>query len=169
MLLSVKNLCTEFPVKKGVVKAVEDVSFEMDEGEILAIVGESGSGKSVTSLSVMGLLAEPGHVAGGSMEFMGRDLVKMSEKEYRELRGNEIAMIFQEPMTSLNPVYRIGNQIVEAIRTHEKIDKKAAMERAVDSGSSASAATRSPCPSSCPRPTAPCPPVPLPLKSAVLR
>lgn len=132
MLLSVKNLCTEFPVKKGVVKAVEDVSFEMDEGEILAIVGESGSGKSVTSLSVMGLLAEPGHVAGGSMEFMGRDLVKMSEKEYRELRGNEIAMIFQEPMTSLNPVYRIGNQIVEAIRTHEKIDKKAAMERAVD-------------------------------------
>ena len=132
MLLSVKNLCTEFPVKKGVVKAVEDVSFEMDEGEILAIVGESGSGKSVTSLSVMGLLAEPGHVAGGSMEFMGRDLVRMSEKEYRELRGNEIAMIFQEPMTSLNPVYRIGNQIVEAIRTHEKIDKKAAMERAVD-------------------------------------
>lgn len=132
MLLSVKNLCTEFPVKKGVVKAVEDVSFEMDEGEILAIVGESGSGKSVTSLSVMGLLAEPGHVAGGSMEFMGKDLVNMPEKEYREIRGNDIAMIFQEPMTSLNPVYRVGNQIVEAIRTHEKIDKKEALERAVD-------------------------------------
>lgn len=132
MLLSVKNLSTEFPVKKGVVRAVEDVSFDVDAGEILAIVGESGSGKSVTSLSVMGLLAEPGHVAGGSMEFEGRDLAKLSEKEYRELRGNDMAMIFQEPMTSLNPVYRVGNQIVEAIRTHEKVSKAQAKERAVD-------------------------------------
>lgn len=133
MLLSVKNLSTEFPVKKGIVKAVEDVSFEVDEGEILAIVGESGSGKSVTSLSVMGLLAEPGHVAGGSMEFEGKDLASLSEAEYRKMRGNDMAMIFQEPMTSLNPVYRIGNQIVEAIRTHEKgVSKKEAMERAVD-------------------------------------
>ena len=132
MLLSVKNLSTEFPVKKGIVKAVEDVSFDVDAGEILAIVGESGSGKSVTSLSVMGLLAEPGHVAGGSMEFEGKDLVTLSEREYRELRGNDMAMIFQEPMTSLNPVYRIGNQIVEAIRTHEKVGKKEARERAID-------------------------------------
>lgn len=132
MLLSVKNLSTEFPVKRGVVRAVEDVSFDVDAGEILAIVGESGSGKSVTSLSVMGLLAEPGHVAGGSMEFEGRDLAKLSEKEYRELRGNDMAMIFQEPMTSLNPVYRVGNQIVEAIRTHEKVSKAQAKERAID-------------------------------------
>ncbi|HIW75321.1 MULTISPECIES: ABC transporter ATP-binding protein [Gordonibacter] len=132
MLLSVKNLSTEFPVKKGIVRAVEDVSFDVDSGEILAIVGESGSGKSVTSLSVMGLLAEPGHVAGGSIEFEGRDLVALSEKEYRQLRGNDMAMIFQEPMTSLNPVYRVGNQIVEAIRTHEKISKKDARERAID-------------------------------------
>ena len=132
MLLSVKNLSTEFPVKKGIVKAVEDVSFDVDAGEILAIVGESGSGKSVTSLSVMGLLAEPGHVAGGSMEFEGKDLVTLPEREYRELRGNDMAMIFQEPMTSLNPVYRIGNQIVEAIRTHEKVGKKEARERAID-------------------------------------
>ena len=132
MLLSVKNLSTEFPVKKGIVKAVEDVSFDVDAGEILAIVGESGSGKSVTSLSVMGLLAEPGHVAGGSMEFEGKDLVHLSEREYRALRGNDMAMIFQEPMTSLNPVYRIGNQIVEAIRTHEKVGKKEARERAID-------------------------------------
>lgn len=132
MLLSVKNLSTDFPVKKGVVHAVEDVSFEVDEGEILAIVGESGSGKSVTSLSVMGLLGEPGFVAGGSMEFEGKDLVNLSEKDYRELRGNEMAMIFQEPMTSLNPVYRVGNQIVEAVRTHEKISKKDAYARAVD-------------------------------------
>lgn len=132
MLLSVKNLSTEFPVKKGIVKAVEDVSFEVDAGEILAIVGESGSGKSVTSLSVMGLLAEPGHVAGGWMEFEGRNLVNLSEREYRALRGNDMAMIFQEPMTSLNPVYRVGKQIVEAIRTHENVSKKEARERAID-------------------------------------
>lgn len=132
MLLSVKNLSTEFPVKKGIVKAVEDVSFDVDAGEILAIVGESGSGKSVTSLSVMGLLAEPGHVAGGSMEFEGKDLVHLSERDYRALRGNDMAMIFQEPMTSLNPVYRVGKQIVEAIRTHESVSKKEARERAID-------------------------------------
>ena len=132
MLLSVKNLSTEFPVKKGIVRAVEDVSFDVDQGEILAIVGESGSGKSVTSLSIMGLLAEPGHVAGGSLEFEGKDLATLSEKQYRELRGNDMAMIFQEPMTSLNPVYRVGNQIVEAIRTHEKVPKAEAKDRAVD-------------------------------------
>ena len=132
MLLSVKNLSTEFPVKKGIVRAVEDVSFDVDQGEILAIVGESGSSKSVTSLSIMGLLAEPGHVAGGSLEFEGKDLATLSEKQYRELRGNDMAMIFQEPMTSLNPVYRVGNQIVEAIRTHEKVSKAEAKDRAVD-------------------------------------
>ena len=132
MFLSVKNLSTEFPVKKGIVRAVEDVSFDVDQGEILAIVGESGSGKSVTSLSIMGLLAEPGHVAGGSLEFEGKDLATLSEKQYRELRGNDMAMIFQEPMTSLNPVYRVGNQIVEAIRTHEKVSKAEAKDRAVD-------------------------------------
>lgn len=132
MLLSVKNLSTEFPVKKGIVRAVEDVSFDVGQGEILAIVGESGSGKSVTSLSIMGLLAEPGHVAGGSLEFEGKDLATLSEKQYRELRGNDMAMIFQEPMTSLNPVYRVGNQIVEAIRTHEKVSKAEAKDRAVD-------------------------------------
>lgn len=132
MLLSVKNLSTEFPVKKGIVRAVEDVSFDVGQGEILAIVGESGSGKSVTSLSIMGLLAEPGHVAGGSLEFEGKDLATLSEKQYRELRGNDMAMIFQEPMTSLNPVYRVGNQIVEAIRTHEKVSKAEAKDRTVD-------------------------------------
>ena len=132
MLLSVRNLCTDFPVKRGIVHAVEDVSFDVDAGEILAIVGESGSGKSVTSLSIMGLLGEPGHVASGEVKFEGKDLVGLSEKDYRQLRGNDMAMIFQEPMTSLNPVYRIGNQIVEAIRTHEKVGKKEARERAID-------------------------------------
>ena len=111
MLLSVENLSTEFPVKKGIVKAVEDVSFDVDAGEILAIVGESGSGKSVTSLSVMGLLAEPGHVAGGSMEFEGQDLVHLSERELpRAARQRHGSMIFQEPMTSLNPVYTASAQ-----------------------------------------------------------
>ena len=86
----------------------------------------------MTSLSIMGLLAEPGHVAGGSLEFEGKDLATLSEKQYRELRGNDMAMIFQEPMTSLNPVYRVGNQIVEAIRTHEKVSKAEAKDRAVD-------------------------------------
>ena len=132
MLLSVRNLCTDFPVKRGIVHAVEDVSFDVDAGEILAIVGESGSGKSVPSLSIMGLLGEPGHVASGEVKFEGKDLVGLSEKDYRQLRGNDMAMIFQEPMTSLNPVYRIGNQIVEAIRTHEKVGKKEARERAID-------------------------------------
>lgn len=132
MLLSVRDLCVEFPVKRGVVRAVEDASFEVDRGEILAIVGESGSGKSVTSLSIMGLLAEPGSVAAGEIVFDGKDLATLSEKEYRSLRGNEMAMIFQEPMTSLNPVYRVGDQIVEAIRTHTDLSRKEAKERAVD-------------------------------------
>ena len=130
MLLSVKNLSTEFPVKKGIVRAVEDVSFDVDQGEILAIVGESGSGKSVTSLSIMGLLAEPGHVAGGSLEFEGKDLATLSEKQYRELRGNDMAMIFQEPMTALNPVFTVGDQIAETLMLHEGLERRAAWERA---------------------------------------
>ena len=117
-LLDVKNLCVDFHTDQGTVHAVRDISFSVGESEAVGIVGESGSGKSVTMYSVMGLLAEPGHVAGGSMEFEGKDLVHLSERDYRALRGNDMAMIFQEPMTSLNPVYRVGKQIVEAIRTH---------------------------------------------------
>ena len=132
MLLSVENLSTEFPVKGGVVRAVEDVSFEVDTGETLAIVGESGSGKSVTALSIMGLLSDAGRISDGTILFAGRNLRELSKKEYRELRGNEIAMIFQEPMTSLNPVYRVGDQIVEAIRTHTNMKRKEAWARAID-------------------------------------
>jgi len=132
MLLSVKELSTDFPMKKGVAHAVDHVSFNVDKGEVVAIVGESGSGKSVTSLSVMGLLSEPGFIANGSIEFNGRELTKLSDKEMREIRGNEMAMIFQEPMTSLNPVYRVGDQIIEAIQTHMDLDKKKATIRAIE-------------------------------------
>ncbi|MCI5949354.1 MAG: ABC transporter ATP-binding protein [Parolsenella sp.] len=132
MLLEVKDLRTEFPTRQGVVRAVDDVTFSVDAGETVAIVGESGSGKSVTSLSIMRLLQSPGHVAAGSITFDGQDLLALSEKEMQAVRGGKISMIFQEPMTSLNPVYRVGDQIVEAIRLHTDLDKKAAWTRAVE-------------------------------------
>ena len=132
MLLEVKDLVTEFPTRKGVVRAVNGVSFGVDSGETVALVGESGSGKSVTSLSIMRLLQEPGHVAGGSITFDGTDLLALPEKEMQKVRGGKIAMIFQEPMTSLNPVYRVGDQIIEAIQLHSDLDDKDARERAVE-------------------------------------
>lgn len=131
MLLEVKNLTTEFKLKRGTVKAVDDISFSIDKGEILAIVGESGSGKSVTSLSIMGLLQKPGRISNGEILFKAQDLSKMSQKELQKVRGNQISMIFQEPMTSLNPVYRIKDQIMENIMTHMKISSKEALERTV--------------------------------------
>jgi len=132
MLLEVKNLSTEFKLKRGIVKAVDDISFSIDKGEILAIVGESGSGKSVTSLSIMGLLQKPGRIASGEILFNSRDLTKLSTKELQKIRGNKISMIFQEPMTSLNPVARIKDQIMESIMTHMKISPKEAYERTVE-------------------------------------
>jgi peptide/nickel transport system ATP-binding protein len=119
-------------MKKGIVHAVDDVSFAVHQGEILAIVGESGSGKSVTSLSVMRLLQHPGRISGGEILFNGRDLAKLKKREMAHIRGNRISMIFQEPMTSLNPVYAIGNQLIESIRTHLKMSRKEARERAVN-------------------------------------
>ena len=132
MLLEVKNLKTEFQLKKGIVTAVNDVSFAIDKGEILAIVGESGSGKSVTSLSIMGLLQEPGRVTGGEILYNGEDLLQKSKKGMQAIRGDKISMIFQEPMTSLNPVYKIKDQIMESIMTHMDISKKEAYQRAVE-------------------------------------
>ena len=131
MLLDVKNLRTEFKTKKGIVHAVDDVSFHVDKGEILGLVGESGSGKSVTSLSVMGLLQDPGKIAGGEILYNGEDLRNKSKEELQEIRGNRISMIFQDPMTSLNPVYKIKYQIMESILRHTKMSKKEAYERAV--------------------------------------
>ena len=131
MLLEVENLQTEFKVKRGTVKAVNNVSFGVEKGEILAIVGESGSGKSVSSLSVMGLIRNPGKVTGGKIMFHGENLVEKSKKEMNKIRGDKISMIFQEPMTSLNPVYRIGDQIMESILIHTDLSKKEARETAI--------------------------------------
>ena len=132
MLLEVKDLVTEFRVKRGVVKAVNGVSFHVEKGEILAVVGESGSGKSVTSLSIMGLLQGNGRTSGGQILFHGEDLLKKTDKEMQAVRGDRISMIFQEPMTSLNPVYRVKDQIMESIMMHRKIGKKEALERTIE-------------------------------------
>lgn len=119
-------------MRKGIVKAVDDVSFSIDQGKVLAVVGESGSGKSVTSLSIMGLLQDPGKVTGGEVLFKGEDLLQKNKKEMQAIRGHHISMIFQEPMTSLNPVYKIKDQLTESIMLHMKLSKKEALERAVE-------------------------------------
>ena len=132
-ILEVNDLKTYFGTDDGVVKAVDGVSFHINRGETLAVVGESGSGKSVTSLSIMRLIATPpGRIAGGEMLFEGQDLVKKSESEMRKIRGNDISMIFQEPMTSLNPVYTVGDQIAEAIQLHQKKNRSQAMKLAAE-------------------------------------
>ncbi|WP_226576145.1 ABC transporter ATP-binding protein [Acuticoccus sediminis] len=132
-LLSVRNLVTTFQAGGGAFNAVKDVSFDLAEGEVLGIVGESGSGKSVTALSILQLIPNPpGEVTGGEILFRGEDLVKASRRRMRQVRGAEIAMIFQEPMTSLNPVFSIGDQIIETIRYHERISRRAARDRAIE-------------------------------------
>ena len=130
-LLEVEDLHTEFPTKNGIVKAVNGVSFHLDEGETLGVVGESGCGKSVTALSVMRLLQRPGRIVSGAIKFRGRDLTKVSESEMQEVRGSEIAMIFQDPMTSLNPVFRTGWQVGEPLRLHRGRDRKEALRDAI--------------------------------------
>ncbi|MGE5549423.1 MAG: ABC transporter ATP-binding protein [Bacteroidota bacterium] len=131
-LLTVSNLKTSFFTYAGEVKAVDGVSFSLDAGEAIALVGESGCGKSVTALSVMGLIAPPGKTTAGSVHFDGRELTSLRERELRRIRGNEMGMIFQDPMTSLNPVLSIRTQIVEAIRLHQGLRGAAARKRAVE-------------------------------------
>ena len=131
-LLEVRNLKTHFPTRAGIVRAVDDVSFHIDRAELLGLVGESGCGKSITALSIMRLISSPGKIVGGEILFEGRDLLKLSNVEMRAVRGDDIAMIFQDPMTSLNPVFTVGEQIAEALRLHRKLSRKDARKAAVD-------------------------------------
>jgi oligopeptide/dipeptide ABC transporter ATP-binding protein len=132
-LLRVENLQTHFFTDQAVVRAVDGVSFEVQAGETLAVVGESGSGKSVTALSILRLVPQPpGRIIGGRILFKGRDLLTVSDAEMRRIRGKQISMVFQEPMTSLNPVYTCGEQIMETLVLHEKLDRKGARRRAIE-------------------------------------
>ena len=131
-LLDVQDLRTYFKTREGEVRAVDGVSFSLEAGKMLGIVGESGCGKSVTVLSIMGLVQNPGRVVGGSAHFMGRDLLKLKERELEDIRGHQIGMIFQDPMTSLNPTLTIGTQITETLRRHLGLNKQEARKRAVE-------------------------------------
>jgi oligopeptide transport system ATP-binding protein len=132
-VLEVKNLQTHFFTDEGVVKAVDGVSFSLRRGEVIGIVGESGSGKSVTNLSIMNLVqTPPGKIVGGEVLFHGRDILKLNEKQLREIRGAKISMIFQDPMTSLNPFLRISTQMIETLRLHQKLSRKESRARAVE-------------------------------------
>ncbi len=130
-MLYINNLSTYYYPEEKVVKAVEDVSFSVGKGEVLGILGESGSGKSTVALSIMRLISSPGKIVSGEVVFNGRDLLRLSEEEMIKIRGAKISMIFQDPFTSLNPVYTVGDQIAEAISLHQGLDKKAAWEKAV--------------------------------------
>ena len=131
-ILEVKNLSTYFFTRAGTIKAADDLSFAIPIGSTLALVGESGSGKSVTSLSILGLVPPPGRIVAGEINFNGRDLLKLENEAMRRLRGREIAMIFQDPMSSLNPVFTVGDQIAEAIQLHEKLPRKGAWSKAIE-------------------------------------
>jgi oligopeptide/dipeptide ABC transporter ATP-binding protein len=131
-LLEVKGLKVRFTTEDGVVRAVDDVSFELERGKVLGVVGESGSGKSVTAMTILGLTRDKNTAFEGEVAYRGENLLALPEARLREVRGNEIAMIFQDPMTSLNPVYTVGDQIVEAIVTHEQASKQEAKRRAVE-------------------------------------
>jgi len=128
--LQVRNLRTEFDTRAGVLRAVNDVSFTLERGRILGLVGESGSGKSVTGFSIMGLVDAPGRVSGGEVLFQGRDITRLPARELRALQGNRIAMIFQDPMMTLNPVLRVDTQMIEAVRAHTSVSRAQARERA---------------------------------------
>jgi oligopeptide transport system ATP-binding protein len=131
-LLDIENLQVSFFTPAGEVKAVNGVSYTLDYGEVLGIVGESGSGKSVSAYTLMGLIAHPGKIVGGSIDFNGHQIEKMTEKEFRKMRGSEVSIIFQDPMTSLNPVYTIGNQLTEMLQLHTSMNRQERHARAVE-------------------------------------
>jgi len=131
-LLRVENLRVEFPTRRGTLVAVDDISFHIDEGEVLGVVGESGAGKSLTGAAIIGLLDPPGRVADGRIIFNGKRIDNLSYEQMRRLRGDQIAMIFQDPLSSLNPLYTIGKQLTETIRTHVSVDERGALARAIE-------------------------------------
>ncbi len=131
-VLSVRNLKVEFASRRGTLRAIDGVSFDIAKGEVLGVVGESGAGKSVTGLSVIGLIDPPGRIAGGEIRLAGLRIDNLRPEEMRRIRGKRIGMIFQDPLTSLNPLYRVGDQIVETIRTHLNLSEAAARRRAID-------------------------------------
>jgi len=131
-LLEVRNLRIEFPTRKGILTAIDDVSFHIDEGEVLGVVGESGAGKSLTGAAIIGLLEPPGHIAGGEILLDGRRIDNLGYEEMRRIRGREIGAIFQDPLTSLNPLYTVGRQLVETIMTHTDMTPTKARERAIE-------------------------------------
>ncbi len=131
-LLMVENLRIEIPTRRGTLVAVDDVSFHIDEGEVLGVVGESGAGKSLTGAAIIGLLEPPCHVAAGKIVFEGRDIANLPYEKLRRIRGREIGMVFQDPLTSLNPLYTVGRQLTETIRTHTDMGERAARTRAVE-------------------------------------
>lgn len=132
MLLSVRDLKTYFLARRGVIKAVDGVSFDVDQGQTVALVGESGCGKTVTALSILRLVAHPGQTVAGEVNYQGRDLLQLSSEEMRQVRGREIAIIFQDPMSSLNPGFNIGFQIMESLRAHQKLNRRQAEGRCME-------------------------------------
>lgn len=130
-LLQVEHLRVEFPTRRGVLTAVDDVSFEIAEGEVLGVVGESGAGKSITGSAIIGLIEPPGHIAGGRIVFEGERIDNLPYEKMRRIRGKRIGTIFQDPLTSLNPLYTVGRQLVETIMTHTELDQRRAQERAI--------------------------------------
>src|SRR5882672_8348133 len=130
-LLEVKNLKVEFPTRRGTLLAVDDVSFDIAPGEILGVVGESGAGKSLTGASIIGLLDPPGRIASGEIRFEGRRIDNLPYEEMRKVRGKSIGAIFQDPLTSLNPLYTVGRQLIETIQTHLSVDAAQARRRAI--------------------------------------
>ena len=131
-LLQVRNLRVDFPTRRGTLVAVDDVSFEIKAGEVLGVVGESGAGKSLTGAAIIGLLEPPGRISGGEVRLAGKRIDNLSQEQIRQIRGREIGMVFQDPLTSLNPLFRIGEQLTETLQTHADLDEKSARKQAIE-------------------------------------